>query len=110
MNFLIGRLQNEVEQLEKKSKVTFPQMVEWGTIALIYDELKKYNVFGRKYFYPLCSQYNCYRQLPSSAPENLPNATKVVQEVLSLPLYGELTPANVERICSLIQSVPHAKN
>lgn len=76
----------------------------------VYEELKKYNVFTRKYFYPLCSQYNCYRHLPSSSPANLPVATKVVQEVLSLPLYGELTPADVEKICSLIQSLPHAQS
>lgn len=76
----------------------------------VYEELKKYNVFSRKYFYPLCSQYNCYRHLPSSSTANLPVATKVVQEVLSLPLYGELTPADVEKICFLIQSLPHAKS
>ena len=34
----------------------------------VYDELKKYNVFARKYFHPLCSEYTCYRQLPSAAP------------------------------------------
>ena len=76
----------------------------------VYDELKKYNVFTRKYFYPLCSQYNCYRHLPSSRPENLPVATRAVEEVLSLPLYGELSVTDVEKICAIIRSLPGARN
>ncbi|MGD2188203.1 MAG: DegT/DnrJ/EryC1/StrS family aminotransferase, partial [Desulfobacterales bacterium] len=38
----------------------------------LYKTLKKYNIFTRRYFYPLCSQFQCYRNYPSSAPENLP--------------------------------------
>ncbi|EHQ07523.1 DegT/DnrJ/EryC1/StrS aminotransferase [Leptonema illini DSM 21528] len=71
----------------------------------VYDELKKYNVFARKYFYPLCSDYACYRQLPSSNPENLPNANSAVKKVLSMPFYGELTVDDVDRICDIIQLI-----
>ncbi|MEW6380383.1 MAG: DegT/DnrJ/EryC1/StrS family aminotransferase [bacterium] len=70
----------------------------------VYDEFKRYNVFTRKYFYPLCSDYTCYRHLPSSSPMNLPVAREVVQEVLSLPLYGELTLSDVEKICDILKS------
>ncbi|SFL45339.1 DegT/DnrJ/EryC1/StrS family aminotransferase [Pelosinus propionicus] len=70
----------------------------------VYDEFMKYNVFTRKYFYPLCSEYTCYRHLPSSSMVNLPVAHKVVQEVLSMPLYGELTVNEVEKICDILKS------
>jgi len=70
----------------------------------VYNELKKYNVITRKYFYPLCSEYTCYRQLPSSSASNLPVAHKVVSEVLALPFYGRLTPADAEHICKIIKS------
>lgn len=70
----------------------------------VYEELKKYNVFARKYFHPLCSEYTCYRQLPSSSPQNLPVAVKTGQEVLSMPLYGELAPADVTKICQMVKS------
>ncbi len=70
----------------------------------VYDKFKEYNVFTRKYFYPLCSNYTCYRQLPSSAPDNLPVAHAVVQEVLSMPLYGGLSLDDVERICAILKS------
>jgi len=71
----------------------------------IYEGLKSYNVFTRKYFYPLCSDYTCYRQLPSANPANLPVATLVARQVLSLPLYGELSVDDVERICQMIISL-----
>ena len=63
----------------------------------VYKRLKEYNVYARKYFYPLCSDYPCYKNLPSAEPANLPVAKKVVDEVLCLPLYGELAIASVEK-------------
>lgn len=71
----------------------------------VHENLKKYNVFTRKYFYPLCSDYSCYQQLPSSNPENLSVAHKVVKEVLCLPLYGNLPLEYVEKICTLIKQL-----
>lgn len=70
----------------------------------VYQEFKKYNVFTRKYFYPLCSDYTCYRHLPSSNPANLPVANKIVREVLSLPFYGKLTVDDVEKISNILKS------
>jgi len=69
----------------------------------VYKRLREYNVYARKYFYPLCSDYPCYRNLPSADPANLPVAKKVVDEVLCLPLYGELAIASVEKICDIIR-------
>lgn len=71
----------------------------------VYEKLKEYNVYTRKYFFPLCSDYNCYRNLPSVAKENLPVAYKVVNEVLSLPFYGDLGAKNAEKICDIIKNI-----
>ena len=71
----------------------------------LYDSLKKYNVFTRKYFYPLCSQFQCYRHLPSSSAANLPVAEKITKTVLSLPLYGALNEENIQRICDVIEYI-----
>lgn len=70
----------------------------------VYKKFKAYNVFTRKYFYPLCSDYTCYKLLPSSAPSNLPVARKIVREALSLPFYGGLSVNDVERICEILNS------
>lgn len=68
----------------------------------LYTLLKGYNIFSRKYFYPLCSQFPCYKNLPSASKDNLPIAENVVKEVLSLPLHGRLTNEEVEKICEII--------
>lgn len=71
----------------------------------LQKELRRYNVFSRRYFYPLCSHFRCYRDLPSSRAVNLPVAEKAAMEVLALPLYGRLTNEEAEKICSIIGHV-----
>lgn len=70
----------------------------------VYDEFKKYNVYTRKYFHPLCSDYTCYRQLNSARPENLPVANVVGSQVLSMPMYGGLSEDDVRKICAILKS------
>lgn len=68
----------------------------------MYRQLASAGVKTRKYFYPLCSTFDCYRSLPSSDPERLPVATRAADEVLCLPMYGDLVPQQARKICSLI--------
>lgn len=72
---------------------------------VVFDRLKQYNVLARKYFYPLCSDYACYRDLPSAAPGLLPVAADVTRQVLCLPLYGTLPLAAVDAICDMIKEI-----
>jgi dTDP-4-amino-4,6-dideoxygalactose transaminase len=69
----------------------------------VHEEFRKYNVFTRKYFYPLCSEYPCYRDLPSSEPSGLPVAHRVAREVLCLPYYGGLSVEDVVNICNILK-------
>lgn len=71
----------------------------------LYEELKKYNVFSRKYFYPLCSNFQCYRDIPSASVSRLPVANKIAEMVLALPMHGRMLNSDVENICSIIQSI-----
>lgn len=68
----------------------------------VFDELRRSNVLTRKYFYPLCTDYECYRGLPSAAPGSVPTARRVATEVLCLPLYGALPLEAVDTICELM--------
>jgi dTDP-4-amino-4,6-dideoxygalactose transaminase len=72
---------------------------------VVHRELEKYNVISRKYFFPLCSDYPCYRSLPSADPARLPVARQAAQQVLCLPLYGALEPPTVERICEIVATL-----
>lgn len=69
----------------------------------IHEKLKEYNVFTRKYFYPLCSDFAWYRHLDSSQPEKLPQAQKSVTQVLAMPFYGELEVKSVVKICEILK-------
>jgi dTDP-4-amino-4,6-dideoxygalactose transaminase len=68
----------------------------------LHDRLRECNIVTRKYFYPLCSQYSCYRHLPSAQPAQLPVATRLSTEVLCLPFFGGLTDDDAHRICDAI--------
>jgi len=69
----------------------------------VYDSLRKYNVHARKYFYPLISDYPCYKQLPTAHNDSLLVSKKRSDEVLCLPLYGELSFEDVVMICNIIK-------
>lgn len=71
----------------------------------IYEKLQDHNIFGRRYFYPLISNFPLYRGLPSSIPENLPVANKVAEQVLCLPIYSELEIDSVKEICDIISKI-----
>lgn len=66
----------------------------------VYDLLASYNIFARKYFYPLITDFDCYRERFSGA--ELPHAKKAADSVLTLPLYAELPLEQVDRICDII--------
>jgi dTDP-4-amino-4,6-dideoxygalactose transaminase len=71
----------------------------------LHEELKKYNIFTRKYFYPLCSDFPWYGHLESARHDRLPQAQIAIREVLSLPFYGELDIGTVRHICEIIASL-----
>ena len=68
----------------------------------LYEELKRHNIFGRRYFYPLISHFPPYRDLASANKRNLPVAERVTNEVLCLPIYNSLTDSNIDRIIKII--------
>ncbi|MDD5297988.1 MAG: DegT/DnrJ/EryC1/StrS family aminotransferase [Rhodocyclaceae bacterium] len=68
----------------------------------LYQKLRANNIFSRRYFYPLISDFPMYRGLPSAAPANLPTAREVSDRVLCLPLYPALTNEDVDCILELV--------
>ncbi len=68
----------------------------------LYLRLKSHGINGRRYFYPLISDFPMYRYLPSSDPANLPVANRVSRQILCLPLYPDLQDDVVQKICHLV--------
>lgn len=69
----------------------------------LYDRLRQNNIFARRYFYPLISQFPMYRALPSASKANLPVASACAEKVLCLPIYPGLDMAALERTVQIIK-------
>lgn len=81
-------------------RVTAPQYGR--TRDELHQLLRTANVISRKYFHPLCSHFDFYKHLDSARPENLPEAERAAQEILCLPIYGDLPLQHVDTICDLV--------
>lgn len=68
----------------------------------LYAKMKEANVLGRRYFYPLISEFSTYRGLESSNPKNLPNAHKMADSVLCLPMHHGLSDNDIQKTIELI--------
>ena len=81
----------------------FVNAEEYGmTRDELYFKMKEQGILGRRYFYPLISTFSTYRGFPSAAPENLPVATRVANEVICLPMHHELSEQDINRILEQI--------
>lgn len=68
----------------------------------IFDKLAAKGIHSRKYFYPLTTDFLCYRDAYSS--ESTPIAKEISSQILTLPLYAELSLSDIDRICDIISN------
>ena len=97
-------LQDAGEQVANYSY--FPLLVEADyplTRDALYQKLKDNNIFARRYFYPLITDFPMYRGMPSAQRENLPVATAAARKVLCLPIYPALTQQDQQRVIDIVQ-------
>lgn len=84
----------------------FPIFVDADKYGMTRDELyfkmKEQNVLGRRYFYPLISEFSTYRGLDSARPDNLPNAHKMANTVICLPMHHALSDEDIHRVINCI--------
>lgn len=90
----------------KHNYAYFPVIFDPSEFGLTRDEvcekLKQYNVFTRKYFYPLVTDFDCYKNYYNSS--DTPIAKKASHNVLTLPIYGSLSEEEIIRICDILKS------
>ena len=84
----------------------FPILIEAEKLGTnrdtLYKVLRDYHIFTRKYFYPLITDFDCYK---AQYAQTLPVARKMASQVLTLPLYGDLGLENVEMICNAVKKI-----
>ncbi len=69
----------------------------------LYQALRQYNVYARRYFYPLVSDFACYQSI--STKDQLNVAKRVADSILTLPIYDGLLADDVDAICDIIREV-----
>lgn len=87
----------------------FPVLVEDEIFGMsrdtLYSCLRQFNVYARKYFFPLISTYSFFKTVPSAQPGGLPVAERIAKKILCLPIYGSLPHDYVSKICELLHFV-----
>lgn len=113
-----------IVEISKIKGIKIPQMPEGSTNSYqyfpiiieqeyslsrneLYEKFKKHNIITRKYFYPLCSDYEPYKYLKSSRSINLQVANKIKEKVLCLPFYGGLKQENFDTIIKIMKGVKY---
>jgi dTDP-4-amino-4,6-dideoxygalactose transaminase len=85
----------------------FPILIDESEFGVsrdkLYNKLKKFNIYCRRYFYPLISQFPSYRGLPSADSKNLPVAEKISKMILCLPIYPDLKKEEISYITDKIK-------
>jgi len=102
------RLFPEQQEDVKSNYAYYPIVIdenEYGkTRDNLYLELMDNNIFARKYFYPLTSDMDCYKEpYPEFATCNLPVARYTADRVLTLPMYYDIKDEDIERVCKVLR-------
>ncbi|MCR5737757.1 MAG: DegT/DnrJ/EryC1/StrS family aminotransferase [Eubacterium sp.] len=90
----------------KSNYAYFPLVIEEEktgiTREMITEKLKENNIFVRRYFYPLCSDFEVVKNM--GIQSNVPVAKYISERVITLPDYSDLTIQEVDEICDIILS------
>jgi len=90
----------------------FPILIQQD-YPLTRDELfykfQENNIYPRKYFYPLITDFSLYKGYNIISKHKIPNARKIADSVICLPLYPDLTEDDVSRVCEVIKKVQSSK-
>lgn len=69
----------------------------------LYEELKANDIYARRYFYPLITDFTMYKNLPSANRAHLPNAARMAGQVICLPIYPALSMQDLEVVAAVIR-------
>jgi dTDP-4-amino-4,6-dideoxygalactose transaminase len=82
----------------------FPILIDEKKLGVsrdyVYAHLRERDIYARKYFYPIATQFGCYRE--EYKDTHLPTAERISRQILCLPLYNGLSREQVAYVCSAI--------
>lgn len=106
-NILGIRLLTSASSVEQNYSY-YPIFIDKNNYGITRDELylklKENNIYGRRYFYPLISNFPTYQHLKSSDKNLLPQANKLAEEVLCLPIFASISVEVQDQIINIIKT------
>lgn len=93
-------IQNNVKPNYSYFPIVIDEAIFGSSRNEVFEALKKNNIFSRKYFYPLTSNFDCYHGKYNNC--ETPIALHISKRVLTLPMFADLNPKDVDRICDII--------
>ena len=97
------KVMEEVEGVEN-NYTYFPVLIDEDKFGLnrddVYDILLNNNIFSRRYFYKLTSDFECYEN--KFKKYETPIANKIAKSVLTLPLHGDLSIDDIDKVCDVL--------
>ena len=97
------KVMEEVEGVEN-NYTYFPVVIDEEKFGVnrddVYDILLNNNIFSRRYFYKLTSDFECYEN--KFKKYETPIANKIAKSVLTLPLHGDLSIDDIDKVCDVL--------
>lgn len=97
------KVMEEVEGVEN-NYTYFPVVIDEEKFGVnrddVYHILLNNNIFSRKYFYKLTSDFECYEN--KFKKYETPIANKIAKSVLTLPLHGDLSIDDIDKVCDVL--------
>lgn len=96
----------EINPIFKWNYAYFPILVtdEYRmTRDALYEFMKTQNVLGRRYFYPLITDFEPYKNYSSATKANLPVANRLASQVICLPIHHALTDEDIQRVVDIMR-------
>ncbi|MDA3877731.1 MAG: DegT/DnrJ/EryC1/StrS family aminotransferase, partial [Halothiobacillus sp.] len=110
---LIGRFPGLIKQIKqlgvKQSEQYYVIVVDPDVFGAtrddIYTQLKAYQIFSRRYFWPICTDFECYRGYRIHSVHERPVVDRIKDKVLCLPFHSGVMPDHVERIEAVLEAL-----
>ncbi|MBE6067113.1 MAG: DegT/DnrJ/EryC1/StrS family aminotransferase [Clostridium lundense] len=96
---------SKIQQRVKSNYAYYPIIFDGYKLSRdeVVELLKSKNIYARKYFYPLTSEFECYKDKFDCG--QTPIAKYMSDRVLTLPLYADLSLEDVDKICDIILGI-----
>ena len=92
-----------VESSEQYYMVRIDPEVFGATRDDLYNSLKERNIYSRRYFWPICTDFECYRDHEIVSISNVPVTERIKNQVLCLPFHSGVEQVHISIMADVFE-------